>query len=96
MTPTPPIDNGVGEEHWLVLTPVGGGAFSVTFHGKVIVKRSQTPEQEAAIVLYNRGITGQMITFHAGSSSPAMRFDIAKTANAAIKRRKDVAARLRA
>ena len=86
----------VGAEHRLVLASVGRGAFSVAFLGEVIVEGSHAPEQDAALVLYNRGINGRAVTFHDGSNTRCLRFDISKLAEAAIKRREDVAARLRA
>lgn len=82
-------------QHHLVLTPAGRGAFSVAYRGEVIVECSQAPEREAARMLHARGITGRAVTFHAGSPTPCLRFDISRMAEIAARRRDDVAARLR-
>ncbi len=82
-------------EHRLVLAPAGCGAFSVNFEGETILERSQAPEAAAACVLVARGITGRACTYHRGSATPCLRFDLEQMARAAERRRADIEGRLR-
>lgn len=82
-------------EHRLVLAPAGRGAFSVTFEGESIVERSHAPEAAAACVLVARGINGRACTYHRGSATPCLRFDLEQMARAAERRRADIEGRLR-
>ena len=84
-----------GGEHRLVLAPAGRGAFSVTYLGEIIVERSQAPERDAALALHARGITGRAVTFHLGSSTRCLLFDITRMAEIAASKRDSIAARLR-
>lgn len=76
-----------------VSTGQRGPLFKVTLAGEIIVASSRNPEFDACRVLLARGVTGTLVSRHAGQSYDAMRVKI--EIGAALTTSEDVSGRLR-